>query len=66
MRASGPQAITERDQKLTRIVAFIDCNVVVAAAHISRLPVYVEFTKLDCRILLVEAREAADSPESRQ
>lgn len=38
-------------------------NVLVAAAHISERPIYVEFTKLDCRILLVEACEENDSSE---
>jgi hypothetical protein len=39
-------------------------NVLVAASHISQRPIYVELTKLDCRILLVEAHEEGDSPDA--
>ena len=39
-------------------------NVLVAASHISERPIFVELTKLDCRILLVDALEEDDTSES--
>jgi hypothetical protein len=41
-------------------------NVLVAPSHFSQRPLYVELTKLDCRILLVEAREENESREADQ
>ena len=38
-------------------------NVLVAASHISERPIYFELNKLDCRILLVEAREDDSSSD---
>jgi hypothetical protein len=39
-------------------------DVLVAASQISERPIYVELTKLDCRILLVDVLEEDDTPES--
>lgn len=56
-KALGFEILPESDEERIRELVAGARNVLIAPSHIASRPIYAQFQKLDCRIVLIEAKE---------